>query len=69
MQKYNKYKTQYQKHQQTIKSSDKIYTKSSQDNFVDENEYKSLCNIFTKYLDETKDDSFLYTYIKNYFFL
>ena len=38
MQNYNKYKKQYQKDQQTIKSLDKFYRKSLQDNLIDENE-------------------------------
>ena len=57
--KYNKYKKQYEKDQQTIKSFDKLYRKSLQDNVNDKNEYESLCNIFTKYVDE-KNESFLY---------
>ena len=46
--KYNKYKKQYEKDQQTIKSFDKLYRKSLQDNVIDKNEYDSLCNIFTR---------------------
>ena len=57
--KYNKYKKQYEKDQQTIKSIDKLYRKSLQDNVFDKNEYKSSCNIFTKYVDENKNESFL----------
>ena len=49
--KYNKYKKQYEKDQQTIKSFDKLYRKSLQDNVIDKTEYNSLCNIFTKYVD------------------
>ena len=45
--KYNKYKKQYERDQQTIKSFDKLYRKSLQDNLIDKNEYESLCNIFT----------------------
>ena len=44
---YNKYKKQYERDQNTIKSFDKLYTKSLQDNIIDKNEYESLCNIFT----------------------
>ena len=40
--KYNKYKKQYEKDQQTIKSLDKFYRKSLQDNLTDRNEYASL---------------------------
>ena len=57
--KYNKYKKQYERDQQTIKSFDKLYRKSLQDNIIDKNEYESLCNIFSKYVDENKNESFL----------
>ena len=57
--KYNKYKKQYEKDQQTIKSFNKLYRKSLQDNVIDKTEYESLCNIFTKYVDENKNVSFL----------
>ena len=57
--KYNKYKKLYEKDQNTIKSFDKLYRKSLQDNIIDKNEYESLCNIFTKYVDENKNESFL----------
>ena len=59
MNKYNKYKKQYERDQNTIKSFDKLYRKSLQDNIIDKNEYESLCNIFTKYVDENKNESFL----------
>ena len=57
--KYNKYKKLHEREQQTIKAFDKLYRKSSQDNVIDKNEYESLCNIFTKYADENKNESFL----------
>ena len=57
--KYNKYKKQYERDQNTIKSFDKLYRKSLQDNVVDKHEFESLCNIFTKYVDENKNESFL----------
>ena len=57
--KYNKYKKKYEKDQNTIKSFDKLYRKSLQDNVIDKTEYESLCNIFTKYVDENKNESFL----------
>ena len=57
--KYNKYKKQYERYQNTIKSFDKLYRKSLQDNVIDKTEYESLCNIFTKYVDENKNESFL----------
>ena len=57
--KYNKYKKQYERDQNTIKSFDKLYRKSLQDNVIDKTEYESLCNIFTRYVDQNKNDSFL----------
>ena len=57
--KYNKYKKQYERDQNTIKSFDKLYRKSLQDNIIDKNEYENLCNIFTKYINENKNESFL----------
>ena len=59
--KYNNYKELYERDQQTIKSFDKLYRKSLQDNIIDKTEYDNLCNIFTKYVDENKNESFLYT--------
>ena len=57
--KYNYYKKQYEKDKNTIKSFDKLYRKSLQDNVIDETEYESLCNILTRYVDENKNESFL----------
>ena len=57
--KYNKYKKQYERDQQTIKSFDKLHRKSLQENIIDKTEYESVCNIFTKYVDENKNESFL----------
>ena len=57
--KNNKYKKQYERDQQTNKSFDKLYRKSLQDNIIDKTEYESLCNFFTKYVDENKNESFL----------
>ena len=57
--KYNKYKKQYERDQNTIKSFDKLYRKSLQDNVIDKTEYESLCKTFTKYVDEKKNESFL----------
>ena len=57
--KYNKYKKQYERDQNTIKSFDKLYRKSLQDNLIDKNEYQSLCDIFTKYINENKNETFL----------
>ena len=57
--KYNKYKKQYERDQNTIKSFDKLYRKSLQDNVIDKNENDSLCNIFTRYVDGNKNEFFL----------
>ena len=57
--KYNKHKKQHERDQQTIKSFDKLYRKSLQENVIDKTEYESLRNIFTRYVDEKKNDSFL----------
>ena len=56
--KCNKYKKNYEKDQQIIKTSDKIYRKSLQDKLTDKSEYKGLCNIFTKNVDGNKNESF-----------
>ena len=63
--KYNKNKKQYERDQQTIKSFDKLYRKSLQDNLIDKTEYESLCNIFTKYVDEKKMNHFYKYEYKN----
>ena len=57
--KYNKYKRRYERDQQTIKSFDKLYRRSLQDNVIDKNEYDSLCNVFTENVDGNKNESFL----------
>ena len=57
--KYNKLKKLYERDQQTIESFDKLYRKSLQDNVIDKTEYGSLCNFFTRYVDENKNESFL----------
>ena len=57
--KYNKYKKQYERDQNTIKSFDKLYRKSLQDNVIDKNECETLCILFTKYIDENKNEFFL----------
>ena len=57
--KYNKYKKLYERDQTTNKSFDNLYRKSLQDNVIDKTEYESLCIIFTRYVDENKNDSFL----------
>ena len=59
MQKYNnKSKKQFEKGQQTFKSFDKLYRKSSQYNVIEKKENESLCKFFTEFLDETKNEFF-----------
>ena len=57
--KYNKDRKQYDRDQQTIKSFEKLYRKTLQDNVIDKNEYDSLCNILTKSIEENQNESFL----------
>ena len=66
--KYNKYKEQYEKDQQTFKSFDKFYRTSLQDNVIDKSEYKCLYNIFDNYVDEMKNESFFIMNIKKELF-
>ena len=40
------YKKEYEKDQHTIKSFEKLYRKSLQDNLIDKNEYESLSKFF-----------------------
>ena len=56
--KYNKYKKQYETDQQTIKSFDKFYRESLRENLI---ESESLCNNFSKYVDGKKNE-FFYKY-------
>ena len=56
--KYNKYKKQYERDQNTIKPFDKLYRTSLQYNITNKTEYESLCNIFTRYVDENKNEPF-----------
>ena len=58
MQIYSKFMKQYEKEQKTIKYFDKLNRKSLQGNVVDKNDDESLYNIFTKNLDETKNELF-----------
>ena len=58
MQKYNKHKKQYERDHNTIKSFDKSYRKSLQENVFDKTEYESLCNIFSNYVDQNENESF-----------
>ena len=57
--KYSKYKKQYKKDQETVKSFTKLYRKFLKDNEIHKIEYESLCNYFTKYVDEMRNKSFL----------
>ena len=57
--KYNKYKKLYERDQQTVKFFDNLYRKTLQDNIIDKIENETLCNVFTKYVDENKNESFL----------
>ena len=59
MQRFNRYKKQHQKDRQPTQYFDKLCRKSLQDNLIDKNYYECLSNVFTKYLDETKSESFL----------
>ena len=54
--KHNKYKKQKEKNQLTIKSFDKLYRRTLQDKIIDKSEKESLCNNFTKYVGENKND-------------
>ena len=55
--KYNNYKKQHEKDQQTFKSSHRLHKKSLRDNIIDKNGYECLCNIFTENVDENKNES------------
>ena len=56
--KNNKHKKQFEKDQQTIKSFDKLYSKSLRDDIIVKNDYASQCIIFTKNVDERKVNLF-----------
>ena len=55
----NKYKKLFERDQQTTYSFAKLYRKALQDIYKDKSEYESLCKIFTKYVNETKNEFFL----------
>ena len=61
IQKYIKYKKLYERDQLIIKSFDKLYRKSLQDNLIVKSEYESLFNIFTRYVERTEKEPFLFT--------
>ena len=42
-----------------MKSFDQLNRKSVQCNVIDKSEDENVCNIFTKYIDESKKESFL----------
>ena len=58
MQKREKYKKQYKKDQQTVKSSDKLNRKILQNNVIDKNKFESLCNILLNTWMERKMNLF-----------
>ena len=57
--KYNKYKKLYEREQQTIKSFDKFYRKSLQDNIIDKSEYEGLCSKITEYVEDKSESFFI----------
>ena len=63
--KYNKYKKLYERDHQTIKSFDKLYRKSLQDNIIDKTEYDSLCKILLIILTKIKMNFFYKHEYKN----
>ena len=58
MQKYDKYKKQYERDQNAIKSFDKLYRKSLQDNVIDKTEYESFVIFLLNMLMKTKMNLF-----------
>ena len=40
-------------------SFEMLYRESLHDKIIDKSKYESLCNFFTKFLDETENESFL----------
>ena len=57
--KCNKNKKQIERDQQTVKSFDKVYKKYLQGSVIDKNEMEVYVNLFTKNLEETKNESSL----------
>ena len=70
MQKYERQKKRYGIHQQTIKTFDKINRKCLQDSLsvVDQSEYEFSYKKITKYVDESKYESFSKSTKKTSFF-
>ena len=62
--KYDKYKKQYEKDQQTFKSLRNLNRKSLQQNLVDKSQYESLCNILLKMWLKRKVNFFMNMNIK-----
>ena len=59
----------HQKDQESFKPIDEVCIKRLQDNVIDENKSESLFKVFTKYLDETKNETFFMNMkIKNFKF-
>ena len=56
--KYNIYRKQYEKDQQSNKCFNELCRKVLQGTIFLRNENESLCDIFTKYLEESKNDIF-----------
>ena len=50
--KYNKYTKQLEKDQQLVEFFEKLYRKILKNNIIHKREYESLCNSFTKNVDE-----------------
>ena len=63
--KYNKYKKQLEKYEQTFMFFSKVYRKYLQDKTIDKTEYESLCNFFKNYIDKTKKEFFYKLEYKN----
>ena len=59
MKEHNKNNKKNERDQQTKKFFDKMYRESLNDNLIDKTEYERICNIFTNYVDETKNETFL----------
>ena len=59
-------KSTTKQYEQTMKSFDSLCRKSLQDNIIEKNEYKSLCDTFIKYVEE--NDFFRSTTVSIIFF-
>ena len=54
----NNYKKQYENDQQTNNTFVSLHQRNLQDNVTDKSEYHSLCDNFTRYVDEKKKQCF-----------